>query len=152
MGFRAGLWGLGSWSARGTVRAQVERGLPSLSSGKDSALPMQGLWLQSLVWELRLISLIFLIFINLIGIKCNLFCFAFSWLLVRLTIFYFINYPFSLLFNKYLFLYFGYFSLVVFCQPVRVHCAEILIYHTLIFTIYLILIISWGKTPWWSCG
>ena len=44
-----------------------------------------------------------------------------------------------MLFNKYLFLYFGYFSLVGFCQLVRVHCAKILIYHTLIFTIYLIL-------------
>ena len=152
MGFRAGLWGLGSWSAP-EVRLSEHRwkgDFPVCPGGKDSALPMQGLWLQSLVWELRLISLIFLIFINLIGIKCNLF--AFSWLLVRLSIFYFINYPLSLLFNKYLFLYFGYFSLVGFCQLVRVHCAKILIYHTLIFTIYLILIISWGKTPWWSCG
>ena len=118
-----------------------------------TALPMQGLWVQSLVWELRLMSLIFLIFINLIGIKCNFFCFAFSWWLIRSSIFYFINYPLSFLFNQFLFLYFGYFSLVGFCQLIGVHCAKILIYYILIFTIYLILIIiSWGKTPWWACG
>lgn len=69
MGFRAGIV-LGSYAPPEAARAQVERDALLCPVAKTLAPSKAGVVVQ--LWSGNyIISLIFLIFINLIGIKCN---------------------------------------------------------------------------------